>query len=336
MARLIITNGDVAADRLLESGVGEGAVILPWRDVLHDGPVPAGLSLEELSAVRAEFIATEMGHDVLTVLHQFRERDGALRSHEDFERIELWFEHDLYDQLQLIQALDFFAIEDRTEGLFLMQADQHLGRLDPEDFEEVAGLAVGVHPDMLEEASAAWNAFTSEIPVGLPAFAAETAGDLAYLAPAIERLLQDFPAPDSGLGLTEERILRAVAAAGEDGIPVGEIFRQTQSQEDAEFMGDASFFLRLDALQFAAVPLVDGLPFQSVEASPEGHESPQYREYATSTVTITEAGEGALEGEFDHALSNQLDRWFGGTHMTPDNVWRWDREEERLIGPDEV
>ena len=30
---------------------------LSWLDVLHDGPVPEGLSLEELSEVRADFIA---------------------------------------------------------------------------------------------------------------------------------------------------------------------------------------------------------------------------------------------------------------------------------------
>ncbi|ESR23501.1 hypothetical protein [Lutibaculum baratangense] len=335
MERLIITNGDVAAERLLDSGVGQGAVLLPWRDVLHEGPVPAGLSLEELSAVRGEFIAAHMGHDVLGVLHQFRERDAALRSHEDFDRIELWFEHDLYDQLQLLQVLDFFAVEDRIDGLFLMQSDQHLGRLEGPEFEEVFDLGVPVTADMLEEASAAWNGFASEAPVGLPAFAAETMGELVFLAPALQRFLCEFPAPDSGLGLTEERVLRALAAAGEEGIPVGELFRETQSSEEAEFLGDTSFFLRLDALQFVSVPLIEGLPFESVRCA-DGPETADYREFATAVVTLTEAGEGALEGEFDHALSNGISRWFGGTHMTPDNLWRWDREDERLIGPDEA
>ena len=38
---LFITNGDFAAGRIAASGLtGE---ILPWRDVLHEGPVPAGL-----------------------------------------------------------------------------------------------------------------------------------------------------------------------------------------------------------------------------------------------------------------------------------------------------
>jgi hypothetical protein len=52
---LHVTNGDSAAEGIRASGVaGE---VLPWRDVLHEGPVPAGLALAELSRVRAGFIA---------------------------------------------------------------------------------------------------------------------------------------------------------------------------------------------------------------------------------------------------------------------------------------
>jgi hypothetical protein len=52
---LHITNGDSAAEVIRRAGV-QGDV-LPWRDVLHEGPVPQGLSLEELLGVRARFIA---------------------------------------------------------------------------------------------------------------------------------------------------------------------------------------------------------------------------------------------------------------------------------------
>ena len=52
---LHIVNGDCAIEALKDYGI-EGD-FLSWLDVLHDGPVPEGLSLEELSEVRAEFIA---------------------------------------------------------------------------------------------------------------------------------------------------------------------------------------------------------------------------------------------------------------------------------------
>ncbi|HMN87866.1 MAG TPA: hypothetical protein PKA74_18035, partial [Bauldia sp.] len=95
MASLIITNGDVAADLLAEAG--RPGVILPWRDILHEGPVAAG-PLEALSAVRAPWLADRFGLDPAEVAETFAERDALMRRHGDFETVELWFEHDLYDQ----------------------------------------------------------------------------------------------------------------------------------------------------------------------------------------------------------------------------------------------
>jgi len=64
---LHLTNGDCAVPALRAAGVdGE---ILPWREVLHDGPVPA-LGPEELRAVRERFLGDEA---------RLRERDERLR-----------------------------------------------------------------------------------------------------------------------------------------------------------------------------------------------------------------------------------------------------------------
>src|SRR6185369_11209179 len=107
---LHITNGDTAV-QTLESG-GVAGDILPWRDVLHDGPVPADLSLDELSRVRARFIADCGWGEFEDVVADFESRDRTLTSFGDHGEVTLWFEHDLYDQLQLIQLLDYFANQD--------------------------------------------------------------------------------------------------------------------------------------------------------------------------------------------------------------------------------
>jgi hypothetical protein len=52
---LLVTNGDSVAECIERAGLaGE---VLPWRDVLHEGPVPAGLSDAELGEIRARFLA---------------------------------------------------------------------------------------------------------------------------------------------------------------------------------------------------------------------------------------------------------------------------------------
>jgi hypothetical protein len=118
--RLIITNGDSAANGLEAAEIA--AELLPWRDVLHDGPVPRMPSLEALSRIRARYLAEEFGRPS-DVDRGFAERDAAIRRHDAYDHVELWFEHDLYDQLQLIQVLDLFSGFGRTEGVFLVQAD---------------------------------------------------------------------------------------------------------------------------------------------------------------------------------------------------------------------
>jgi hypothetical protein len=54
MADLILTNGDSAADLL--HAAGRQATIMPWRDVLHEGPIMAG-DLAACSRARVAFLA---------------------------------------------------------------------------------------------------------------------------------------------------------------------------------------------------------------------------------------------------------------------------------------
>jgi hypothetical protein len=40
-----------------------------------------------------------------------------------------------------------------------------------------------------------------------------------------------------------------------------------------------------------------------------------------------------LRGEADRVELLDIDRWIGGTHITPDNAWRWDTSELKLVRP---
>ena len=72
---LHVTNGSVFLSRLHDLGV-PGAII-PWDDVLHEGPVPAGLSPNELRRCRAEFLAINWG-DVTDIERGLASRDQAV------------------------------------------------------------------------------------------------------------------------------------------------------------------------------------------------------------------------------------------------------------------
>ena len=109
---LIITNGD-SAGALLRQAM-PGVEVLPWRDVLHEGPVPVTDSLADLTDIRANYLARD-GGDLDQTRTILQARDRGLARSTSFDRIVLWFEHDLYGQLQLLQVLDWFSLQREEE-----------------------------------------------------------------------------------------------------------------------------------------------------------------------------------------------------------------------------
>src|SRR5262249_10601643 len=95
---LHVTNGDSVAGTLAASGVA--GQVLAWRDVLCDGPVPGGLTPQELRRVRAEHLAARYERDVAVIDEELAKRDHVLDTYAKGE-YRLWFEADLHDQLQL-------------------------------------------------------------------------------------------------------------------------------------------------------------------------------------------------------------------------------------------
>ena len=210
---LHITNGDCAAAVL--SQVVQGP-ILPWRDVLHEGPVRAGLSLEALSRERARFIA-EAGWGVLADVEQkFKERDVIFRRAGEHDEIVLWFEHDLYDQLQLIQVLDGLA-ELRGPLISLVCEAEYLGNMEPARAAELFGLRNPLTRRHFQEAQAAWAAFRSPDPAAIDPSKPKA---LQFLGAALRRHLEEFPWTTDGLSRTERQIL------------------QGNTDEEPAFMGD--------------------------------------------------------------------------------------------------
>ena len=148
-----VTNGESAGNTLRQTTLG-GAV-LSWQDVLHEGPVPA-LPPAELRAVRARFLS-ECGWGSERSLLESLERRDRLFEHalEADTSVVLWFENDLYDQLQLLQALTLAG----DSPLELIQADSDLGPLQPEELEALWPLRRPVTLHTRALAREAWDAF---------------------------------------------------------------------------------------------------------------------------------------------------------------------------------
>ena len=143
----------------------------------------------------------------------------------------------------------------------------------------------------------------------------------------MERLLQDLPAPGTGLARTQLQILQAITAGAAQ---PHKLFRAVQALEEAHFMGDLSFWRWLDNLNFTTKPVIAGLPPGGLAAH-QGQGAVNL--YLTSTVQLTAFGQDLLAGHGDFTAQNPVDHWLGGTHVTNENLWRWDSASRQLIAP---
>ena len=320
MAELILTNGDSAAELLRQAG--RVATILPWRDVLHEGPIVAG-SLEACSAERVAYLARRFRIGADDIAAEFAERDAFMRAHADFEAIELWFEHDLFDQLQLIQILAFFAEINRTVGVTLVQASDFLGAQRPDTILRFAGEARAVTEADLDLARTVWAELAAPTPERIAARLDLLDARLPFLKPSLHRFLEELPAPGTGISRTEQAILTGISAGTT--APV-RLFHEVLLLEEAAFMGDWSFFRILDDLASCDVPLIAGLaPAEAGAADTERFEDAE--------LALTMAGEDVLAGEDDHVALSGLDRWWAGTRLMGRCVWRYDRAAGKLVAP---
>jgi DNA-binding transcriptional MerR regulator len=314
---LHVTNGESAGNTLRQTTLG-GAV-LSWQDVLHEGPVRA-VGRPTLLRERASFLSECGWGSRRALLSSLERRDqqfvDALR---DGIPVVLWFEHDLYDQLQLIDALAL--ARDIGGSAELIVVDSFLGSLHAPELEELWPLRVRATPAALEIASGAWEAFRARDPRALAELAHADSSELPFLAPALRRLLEELPAPRDGLSGTERRALLALDAGATT--PLGAFFA-SQQLEDAPFLGDAWFFRTLTQLG----PLVEtdeGTPLPAPPPLSDGNV------FAQLPIRLTREGDRVLRGKADRVELLGVDRWIGGTHVTPRSLWRWDAERRELV-----
>lgn len=323
--RLIITNGDEVVARMREARIG--GEILPWRDILHEGPVPASLSLEELSAVRAQFLARRGWMPEEELRAAFSARDAVLRRHADFKTVVLWFEHDLYDQLQLLQVLDFLAGEKRAEGVYLIQAGKYLARETPRALKSHFCLQEPAEAAHFALARLAWNSFRAPSPEPWAALLRLSTHILPFLRLAMLRLLDELPDPRSGLSRTEWTILNLIGQGVKRPL---ELYAAYSETEEAVFMGDLSFFHTLDELSDGAAPLIAG--FKGLRFFPAMPEEAR-DDYFARELSYTHLGLSVLAGRADALQHRQAARDIGGFHFDTHSAWRWSAAARKLTPP---
>lgn len=323
--RLIITNGQNGIGAIRQAGI-EGD-LMSWDDILHEGPVPFGPSLAEMSKVRANYLASRGWGDVEEIQERFDKRDQQLvGSPARYREVVLFVEHDLYDQLQLLQVLAWF--EKNTTPAFMLTSvlpPTHIGYCSSEELRSAFNERLAITKDVLVQAGQCWSHFTAPDPSYLLDVQDVDHEVLIHVGPAFKRLIEEYPDAQTGLSRIETQILRLIR----DGVkePVA-LFKAYQKTEAAAFLGDWSFWMILHELTQGSEPLIEATNSKSYRIPPEIED---YSELMGCSFMLTSSGKDVLDGRTSQLALKNIDKWIGGVHLTSDNAWCWDKKRHEFL-----
>ena len=327
---LHIHNGDSTAGTLREFGFpGEHKA---FQEVLMEGPAPGGLSPGEWLEVRARFLAEAYELKVENCEKDLRDQEAWLRRFSEHDETILWFEHDLFCQINLIYLLDWFSKQSMGKtrlslicvGEFPGVEDfRGLGQLTSEQLASLFDHRREVTDAELSLAARAWAAYCSADPQDISRLFDEDTSAMPFLGHALRLHLMRFPAVKNGLGRVENAALEVMSNG-----PIGfkSLFPRFGKAEPVYGMGDSQFWSALNRLGQAKDPLIT-----INAATADDTAALKSILYHNALFELTETGQAVLAGERDFIEINGIDLWLGGVHLVVGELWRMDERNGKLI-----
>jgi hypothetical protein len=325
---LHIYNGDSTADTARAGDVpGEH---LPWREALVCGPAPADVPEADFIHLRAHHLAAAYNVPVekcRAELVKLHERLGTFAEHDE---VVLWFEHDLFCQVQLIYLLNWFAGRELGQTkLSLVCVDQFpgvhpfhgLGQLNQEQLQSLFPGRSAISTSQLELAVKAWAAYSAPDARPLISLLRSDMSALPFLKDALEKHLERFPSTRNGLGRVENAALALVPAGYSQ---FRSLFPAFARRESAYGFGDAQVYLAMETMMTARKPLL-------IQHN-RHHWAKDSAQMLLASFDLTEDGKAVLAGEEDFVTTNGIDTWLGGIHLSgKEAAWRWDEDAQQLL-----
>ncbi|WP_426614981.1 hypothetical protein [Bradyrhizobium sp. McL0616] len=320
MKRVILT-GPSGLD-LMHSGLAD--VVIPFMFRCVDGPLP----LNELAVyVAAHSETAKPGAHWSDFVGRWPQdaEDRSDLSLTEFSQhysvVELWFDRTPNDQLQLIWLLDYL----RSHPEMLAKSKLRLIAFDLIS-QEAANIgkslsyipAIDITSDELETARLTWQAYLAPTPEACVDLVHGDLSALPMLRLALIDLLAELPSNSTGLGATEMRFLELIARGYERTNALFHLRSLRRTRVFSEF----ELGWLLHALALGPRPVIAGLD-EELRAIDRENLRARQDAYLRSRLSLTEFGKAVLAHQEDFSRHNPIDRWWGGTHLTNDRLWRY-------------
>ncbi|ASZ10969.1 hypothetical protein KTO58_20540 [Chitinophaga pendula] len=310
---LHVLNGDATLTQFRESGLQGQTVVC--REMMCEGKVKYTTDMMAFFETRAKHLEYQYGIDMQTYHASVVTELDKLNTTPDIDEIVLWFEFDLFCQINLLFILHYLKTQKPDfHNISLVSIDHHqdipdfrgLGMLSAKHFPQLFENRVFLEIPDLELAARAWEAYCQKDPLMLETVShVANDGALALLGPALKAHLQRLPSKRDGLNTIQRFFLLKLAYGNYRWYDLYYLF-----WNEMKIYGFGDFQLDIYLQRMLRAGVI---------------------EQVDQMVTITALGREILQGEENYLDYVPLQhRWLGGVRLL-NSPWRWDELEDKII-----
>ncbi|MFD2567901.1 DUF1835 domain-containing protein [Pseudotenacibaculum haliotis] len=251
---LHITNGD-STTNYLQSLQFEGEFIT-WREMLCEGKTSIDVGSESFWKTRFDFFKSSYKVTKKTFIDLTLKEYRTLCQKKGQQEIVLWFEYDLFCQVNMIAIISWIKRYRKNEKVSLVCSGDvegskkrlGLSELNEEQIRNHFENRIELSQDDIEYADYIWQLYCSDSPLRLETvYKFNPMSPFSYLGDAIDVHLKRFPSIENGLNVVENYIVDIADTTKPTSKNefVGNLLR---NQETLGF-GDTQYFQKLDKLK---------------------------------------------------------------------------------------
>lgn len=210
---LHITNGDSFTTVLNELNISGD--IITWREMLCEGKTINEVGSESFWRQRYEYLNRAYKITKNTFINKTLKEYRNLCNQKSQDEIVLWFEYDLFCQVNMIAVLSWLKKNRSDAAIFLACSGKEdatdklysLTELSKEKLEKLYKNRVLLTKDDIEYGDYIWQLYCENNPIRLQKAIQQNTSQLTYLSKAMESHLHRFPSLKNGLNELENKIL---------------------------------------------------------------------------------------------------------------------------------
>lgn len=211
---LHITNGDAFTLRL--NSLKLKGDVITWREMLCEGQTLTNVGSENFWKTRFEFLNKNYKISKSSFIEKTLKEYRSLCNHKQQDHIVLWFEYDLFCQVNMLAVISWLKAHRKYAEVSLVCSGKEddsntmygLNELSNEQLLKLYENRTILTQDDIEYADYVWQLYCSDNPIRLENLTDYKNYQFDYLADAIKSHLHRFPSIKNGLNEMENKILR--------------------------------------------------------------------------------------------------------------------------------